>query len=269
MIHRLDLARPTTRSPTAPAKPTGDALLQLTWTAVGVALFVLVLVAGPRPPPPAALHVHDRRHRDLFLLLPLVPGIGVEMNGAQHLDPVRRAFVPARRARQDRPDGLLRGLPRRQAGRAGAGRQAVPRASTCPAARDLGPILVVWAASLGILIFETRPGHLAAVLRRLRDAALRRDRAALVAALRLRAVLRRRLLRVHAVRPRAAPGGASGSTRSPTRPGYQISPVALRPRRRRAARHRPRRRAIPEVVPLRQDRLHHHRDRRGARARPG
>ncbi len=86
---------------------------------------------GARPPHPAAVHLH--RHA-------LRPRPAAPAAAARHryddqrrpdLDPRRGLLVPAGRARQARADRVLRGLPRRQARRAGPGRADACWESTC------------------------------------------------------------------------------------------------------------------------------------------
>jgi cell division protein FtsW (lipid II flippase) len=152
MIHRIDLAlgdRATRLgdhySPAAPA--------QLTWTALGVVLFVVVLLV-----------VRDHRVLQRFtytamlaglvlLLLPLLPVIGTTINGARiwvHL--AGFSFQPGELAKL----ALLVFF----AGYLVIKRDVLALASRrvagidLPRGRDLGPIIVAWAASLGVLVFE-------------------------------------------------------------------------------------------------------------------
>ena len=138
VIHRLDLAYADRAEPLGTDVPSAAAPAQLTWTAVGVALFVAVL-----------LLVRDHRVLQRFtytamvvglglLLLPLLPLIGTTINGARIWIRLAGLLVPARRARQDRAAGVLRRLPGRQARRAGAGRHDGCSASTCPAPATSG-----------------------------------------------------------------------------------------------------------------------------------
>jgi cell division protein FtsW (lipid II flippase) len=152
MIHRIDLALGDTAkrlgnhySPAAPP--------QLTWTAVGVVLFVVVLLV-----------IRDHRVLQRFtytamlgglvlLLLPLLPVIGTTINGARiwiHL--AGFSFQPGELAKL----ALLVFF----AGYLVIKRDVLALASRrvagidLPRGRDLGPIIVTWAASLAVLIFE-------------------------------------------------------------------------------------------------------------------
>jgi cell division protein FtsW (lipid II flippase) len=149
MIHRLDLADAdragSARAAAAPA--------QITWTAVGVVLFVAVLLV-----------VRDHRILQRFtytamlgglvlLLLPLLPGLGTTINGARIW--IRFAgfsFQPGELAKLV----LLVFF----AGYLVVKRDVLALASRrfagvdLPRGRDLGPILVAWLASLAVLVFE-------------------------------------------------------------------------------------------------------------------
>ena len=152
MIHRIDLAlgdrAAASGSGYAPA-----ATPQLTWTAVGVILFIAVLVV-----------VRDHRILQRFtytamlgglvlLLLPLLPVIGTTINGARiwiHL--AGFSFQPGELAKL----ALLVFF----AGYLVIKRDVLALASRrvagidLPRGRDLGPIIVAWAASLAVLVFE-------------------------------------------------------------------------------------------------------------------
>jgi cell division protein FtsW (lipid II flippase) len=152
MIHRIDLALGDRAAQSggdyAPAAPP-----QLTWTAVGVILFIAVLVV-----------VRDHRILQRFtytamlgglvlLLLPLLPVIGTTINGARiwiHL--AGFSFQPGELAKL----ALLVFF----AGYLVIKRDVLALASRrvagidLPRGRDLGPIIVAWAASLAVLVFE-------------------------------------------------------------------------------------------------------------------
>jgi cell division protein FtsW (lipid II flippase) len=152
MIHRIDLALGARATQAgrdyAPAAPP-----QLTWTAVGVILFVAVLVV-----------VRDHRILQRFtytamlaglllLLLPLLPVIGTTINGARiWIHVAGFSFQPGELAKLALLV-FLRGISRDEA------RRARPRQPAGgghrPAARPRpGPIVVAWAASLAVLVFE-------------------------------------------------------------------------------------------------------------------
>jgi cell division protein FtsW (lipid II flippase) len=144
MIHRLDLARPG---------GTDSAPSQLVWTAVGIVAFVVVLVA-----------VRDHRTLQRYtytamllglvlLVLPLVPGLGVTINGARiWIRAAGFSFQPGEIAK------LV--LIVFFAGYLVVKRDVLALASKrvlgidLPRGRDLGPILVAWAVSLAVLVFE-------------------------------------------------------------------------------------------------------------------
>jgi cell division protein FtsW (lipid II flippase) len=152
MIHRIDLAlgdRATRLgnhySPAAPA--------QLTWTALGVVLFVVVLLV-----------VRDHRVLQRFtytamlaglvlLLLPLLPVIGTTINGSRiwiHL--AGFSFQPGELAKLALLVFFAGYLVIKRDVLALASRRVV--GIDLPRGRDLGPIIVAWAASLGVLVFE-------------------------------------------------------------------------------------------------------------------
>ena len=144
MIHRLDLGT---------AERMHSAELQLTWTAVAVAAFCAVLIL---------LKDYRRLHAYPYLtflvglgtlLLPLVPGIGKENNGAQiWIQLGRFSFQPAEVAKIILTVAFAAYLVEKKDVLALAGgrlgRVILPRP------RDLGPILIMWVASMAVLVFQ-------------------------------------------------------------------------------------------------------------------
>jgi cell division protein FtsW (lipid II flippase) len=123
---------------------------QAIWLLIGLAAFVLTL-----------LLVRDDRQLDGFtytigllglilLLLPVVPGVGFEVNGARlwaHIGPL--AFQPAEFGKILIVIFLASYLSaKRELLEAGVGRLGLPRA------KDLGPLLLAWGASLAVLFLE-------------------------------------------------------------------------------------------------------------------
>ncbi len=123
---------------------------QALWLLIGFAAFIVTLVI-----------VRDDRQLDAYtytiglaglmlLLLPVVPGIGFEINGAQlwaKLGPI--TFQPAEFGRLLIVIFLASYLSaKRELLEAGVGRLGLPRA------KDLGPLLLAWGASLAILFLE-------------------------------------------------------------------------------------------------------------------
>ncbi|HJU97850.1 MAG TPA: FtsW/RodA/SpoVE family cell cycle protein [Jiangellaceae bacterium] len=153
MIHRLDLAEAEAAAQAGESGSTVDAPVQLTWMVVGVALFVLVLAL-----------VRDYRILSRFtytaallgivlLLLPIVPGLGYAVRGAQiwiQIGPM--TFQPGEAAKIVLIVAFAGYLVRTKDALALAGRRVL--GVDLPRARDLGPILVVWVTALGILAFQ-------------------------------------------------------------------------------------------------------------------
>lgn len=144
MIHRLDLGSDP---------PMHSAELQLTWTAVAIVAFcaVVVLLKDYRVlnAYPYLLFLAGL----ILLLLPLVPGIGKENNGARiwiQLGPY--SFQPAELAKIILSVAFAAYLVEKKDVLALAGgrlgRIVLPRP------RDLGPILVMWLASMAVLVFQ-------------------------------------------------------------------------------------------------------------------
>ncbi|SDQ22714.1 FtsW/RodA/SpoVE family cell cycle protein [Quadrisphaera sp. DSM 44207] len=142
LIHRLDVARDDAFAPR-----------QLVWTAVGVVLAAVVV---------AVLRDHRVLARYTFtamvvglvlLLLPLVPGLGRTINGARiwiRLGPL--GFQPGELAKIVLTVFFAGYLVTARDTLSLVGRRVL--GLQLPRARDLGPILVAWLASLGVLVLE-------------------------------------------------------------------------------------------------------------------
>ncbi len=142
MIRRIDLA-----------SNTDFASQQLIWGAVSIAGFVTTLVV-----------VRDHRRLQSFtytmgfigvvlLLLPLVPGLGVNINGARIW--VRfggLSFQPGEIAKLCLAIFFAGYLVVKRDALALAGRRFL--GVDLPRGRDLGPIVVMWLVSLGVLVFQ-------------------------------------------------------------------------------------------------------------------
>jgi cell division protein FtsW (lipid II flippase) len=153
MIHRLDLADAVRASRNGSVAPTPDVYTQLTWTTLGVLLFVAVLLV-----------VRDHRVLQRYtytamvaglalLLLPLVPIIGATVNGATLWVRVAGlSFQPGELAKV-----LLTIF---FAGYLTVTRDSLALVRTkvmgleLPRGRDLGPLFVAWFVSLAVLVFE-------------------------------------------------------------------------------------------------------------------
>ncbi len=152
-IYRLDVAALQRAERAEAPLPTPDVYNQLTWYAIAAVLFILVLVF---------LRDHRVLQRYTYtagliglilLVLPLAPIIGATVNGATLWVRIGGlTFQPAELAK------ILLTI-------FFAGYLVVHRDSLAvvrtkflgigfPRARDLGPILVAWGVSLGILVFE-------------------------------------------------------------------------------------------------------------------
>ena len=153
LIHRLDLYYADAATRAGRDLPSADAPLQLVWTAIGVALFVGVLVV---------IRDHRLLQRATYtigaigiglLLLPLLPGIGTSINGSRlWIYVAGLSFQPGELAKLALIIFFAGYLVVHRDALALAGKRFV--GLDLPRARDLGPIVVAWVASLGILIFQ-------------------------------------------------------------------------------------------------------------------
>ncbi len=148
MLHRIDLIN---------NPPINLARQQLIWTALGVVIFILI-----------AVWLRDHRPLQRFtytlglagiilLMLPLVPGIGIDKFGAQiwiQVGPY--SFQPAEAAKVLLAVAFAAYLVEKREVLALAGYRLL--GLDLPRARDLGPILAMWGISLAILVFQNDLG---------------------------------------------------------------------------------------------------------------
>jgi len=148
MIRRIDLGLADRGSEVGPfAGP------QLIWTAVGVAAFIAVLAVVRDHRRLQALTYTFGLAAIVLLLLPLVPGLGVNVNGARiwvSLGPL--SFQPGEVAKVCLVVFFAGYLVVKRDALALAGRRFL--GIDLPRGRDLGPILVAWLLSLGVLVFQ-------------------------------------------------------------------------------------------------------------------
>lgn len=152
MIRRLDFEA-ADRAAQAGTAARADAPLQLVWTTIGLAAFVAVLLA---------VRDHTRLRRYTYtaaavglamLLLPVVPGLGQTINGARlwiRLGPM--TFQPSEVAKLALIVFFAGYLVVKRDVLSLAGRRFL--GLDLPRARDLGPVLLAWAASLAVLVQE-------------------------------------------------------------------------------------------------------------------
>ncbi|NIK55394.1 FtsW/RodA/SpoVE family cell cycle protein [Kribbella shirazensis] len=157
MIHRIDLglaivAEAKGNTPKAAAAPQ-----QITWTAVGIVLFLVVI-----------LLIRDHRRLQaltytaglaglVLLVLPLIPGLGVNLNGARiWIRLAGMSFQPGEFAKICLVVFFAGYLVVKRDVLTLAGHRFL--GLDLPRARDLGPIGIAWAVSLGVLVFESDLG---------------------------------------------------------------------------------------------------------------
>lgn len=147
MIHRIDLAP---GSPNAAPK-------QLMWTAVAATAAVALIFFVPD-------HRRLRRYTFIFglagfilLLTPLLPGIGRNINGSRVWIAVGGfSFQPSEIAKILITIFFASYLVQTRDALSLVGRRVL--GLPLPRARDMGPILIAWIASLGVLVFESDLG---------------------------------------------------------------------------------------------------------------
>ncbi|HWJ66253.1 MAG TPA: FtsW/RodA/SpoVE family cell cycle protein [Nocardioides sp.] len=142
IIHRLDVA-----------KDTDLAGQQLTWMTLGVVLFVGTLVVLPDHRLLARFTYTSGLAALVLLVLPMLPGLGTEINGARiwiSLGPF--SFQPGEIAKVLLVITFSGYLVVHRDALALAGRRVL--FVDLPRGRDLGPILMMWVVSLGILVLQ-------------------------------------------------------------------------------------------------------------------
>ncbi|MFC7500893.1 FtsW/RodA/SpoVE family cell cycle protein [Nocardioides sp. CPCC 206347] len=142
IIHRLDLA-----------KESGLASQQLTWMTLGVVLFIGTLVVLPDHRLLARFTYTSGLAAIALLILPMLPVLGTEINGARiwiSIGPF--SFQPGEIAKLLLVITFAGYLVVHRDALALAGRRVL--FLDLPRGRDLGPILMMWVVSLGILILQ-------------------------------------------------------------------------------------------------------------------
>ncbi|MBS4753230.1 FtsW/RodA/SpoVE family cell cycle protein [Nocardioides sp. zg-ZUI104] len=142
VIRRLDVA-----------KDTDLAAQQLTWMTLGVILFVLTLVLLPDHRLLARFTYTSGLAAIALLVLPMLPVLGTEINGARiwiSLGPF--SFQPGEVAKVLLVITFAGYLVVHRDALALAGRRVL--FLDLPRGRDLGPILMMWVISLGILVLQ-------------------------------------------------------------------------------------------------------------------
>ena len=161
MINRLDVAAETQARLNEVPVPTPEATGQLAWSLLGLVLLATVLWVVRDHRVLARYTYLTFLGGVLLLLLPLVPGLGVEINGARiWVSVLGQSFQPGEAAKVVMVIAFASYLVTHREALALAGRRVL--GIDLPRGRDLGPILLVWALALAILVLERDLG--AAVL---------------------------------------------------------------------------------------------------------
>ncbi len=136
---------------------TSTTILQVVWSTAGVAAFIAVL-ALIKEPRTLQRYTYTMGAVGLVLLaIPAVPGIGTEVNGAKVWISIGGFSVqPGEFAKLALAVFFAGYLVAKRDVLSLAGRRVL--GIDLPRGRDLGPVLIAWAASLLILVFETDIG---------------------------------------------------------------------------------------------------------------
>ncbi|GAA4135907.1 FtsW/RodA/SpoVE family cell cycle protein [Actinomadura keratinilytica] len=169
MIYRLDLDTQPTRRAAAAAgqqvlKDAADAPSQLMWTFVGIALFVaavLIMRDTQRTDAPLSFTPKTAQRYTymiglgaiILLLLPIVPGVGAEINGARvWINVAGFSVQPGEFAKLMLVVFFAGYLVNKRQAMSLIGKKIGPL--SLPRARDLGPIMVIWLFCLGVLFMQ-------------------------------------------------------------------------------------------------------------------
>ena len=158
MIYRIDLANADSAERAGRSVPSAFAPLQMMWTLVAVGLFVGVLVVVRDHRALARYSYTAGLVGILLLLLPAFPGIGASINGARlwlRLGPL--TFQPSEISKLLLLIFFAGFLMRKRDVLSVVTRSIL--GIPLPRARDLGPVLIAWAASLGMLFLENDLGQ--------------------------------------------------------------------------------------------------------------
>ena len=146
VIHRLDLASGANESDSF-------ARQQLVWMTIGVVLFLITLFVVPDHRMLQRFTYTAGLAAVVMLILPMIPGIGVARNGARiwiSLGPI--GFQPGEVAKVMLVVCFAGYLAVHRDALALAGRRII--GIDLPRGRDLGPLLMMWAISLAILVLQ-------------------------------------------------------------------------------------------------------------------
>ncbi|MFB4316465.1 FtsW/RodA/SpoVE family cell cycle protein [Actinomadura sp. 21ATH] len=168
MIYRLDLDtsadKQTALVEGTVAKDAADAPSQLMWTFVGIALFVIaVLIMRDTDKTDAPLSFTPKTAQRytyliglsaiVLLLLPIVPGIGQQINGARvWINIAGFSVQPGEFAKLLLVVFFAGYLVNKRQAMSLIGKKIGP--ISLPRARDLGPIMVIWIFCLGVLFIQ-------------------------------------------------------------------------------------------------------------------
>lgn len=158
VIHRLDLSYAASAKAAHQSASTADAPLQLAWTVIGIIAFIAVLaIVRDHRRLQALTYTAMAVGLGLLVLPALLPASHSTVNGARiWIRFGSFSFQPGEIAKLALEIFFAGYLVRKRAVLALAGRRVL--GITLPRARDLGPVLVAWAASLLILTRESDLG---------------------------------------------------------------------------------------------------------------
>lgn len=153
MIHRLDVANRKLAMANNSTPPSPDVYLQITWLAVGLFLFCAVLFLVPDHRKLQRLTFTCGVSGVILLFLPLLPGVGLEINGARlWLNFGLFTIQPGEISKILLTIFFAGFLVTRRHSLALINRKVL--GVGLPRPKDAGPLLLVWIAALLVLILE-------------------------------------------------------------------------------------------------------------------